>query len=288
MQENALQIATESNMTPIEILLQVDKDITVSAKKVYEFLGLHHSNYSQWYKANILENEFAEENVDYIANVVNNAGNGRPGYEFKLTVPFAKKLCMLQRNERGEQARNYFIKVEEKLKAIALKQHLPQLTPSEQLLLMAQNQVALEKRVVANEQKIEEVEGKIIEVGGDIQTALTALDKLQNSPIVFTNQSTGVWKADMDANIKLMARTYKLNLLMFKNKLYKELESAAGVALNNRITRLKNRLKKLGITLKERNTVTKLDVISIDTALRLKFEAIVKKHQAFYAAKEGK
>ena len=34
-------------------------------------------------------------------------------YDHQLTIPMAKEICMLQRNEKGKQFRQYFIKVEE-------------------------------------------------------------------------------------------------------------------------------------------------------------------------------
>lgn len=72
------------------------------------------SNYSKWYKRNILENPFAEENVDYEVFVLNdeNPKGGRPTQDFKLTANFAKKLSMQGKTERAEQAREYFIRVE--------------------------------------------------------------------------------------------------------------------------------------------------------------------------------
>lgn len=109
-------------LTPIEVLLQVSDDGTVSAKNVYEFLELNPTHYSRWCKKKIIENEFAEENVDFWSLAISGERfNPNATTDYKLTISFAKKLCMLQKNERGEQARNYFIKVEEKLKEIAKK-----------------------------------------------------------------------------------------------------------------------------------------------------------------------
>lgn len=106
------------NQTPIEIVLGIDAEGKTTARKLYEFLELNPSNYSKWYKTNILENEFAEENIDYWVFVLNdeNPQGGRPTQDFKLTASFAKKLSMTQKNEKGEQARNYFIKVEDNFK----------------------------------------------------------------------------------------------------------------------------------------------------------------------------
>ena len=112
----------QANKTPIETLLHVDDDKTVSAKKVYEFLELRQKDYSRWCKTNILGNQYAEENVDFVPFRVNAECGGQATTDYKLSVSFAKKLCMLQHNERGEQARKYFIAVEEKLKEVVQAQ----------------------------------------------------------------------------------------------------------------------------------------------------------------------
>ena len=44
---------------------------TTTARKLYKFLELEPKNYSRWCKSNIVDNEFAEENFDYWAFVVN-------------------------------------------------------------------------------------------------------------------------------------------------------------------------------------------------------------------------
>lgn len=108
------------NQTPIEVALGIDNEGKTTAKKLYTFLELNPTNYSKWYRTNILENEFAEESTDYWVFVPNdeNPQGGRPTQDFKLTASFAKKLSMLQKNEKGELARNYFIKVENKIKEI--------------------------------------------------------------------------------------------------------------------------------------------------------------------------
>lgn len=113
---NELKIKAESK-TPIEIALGIDEDGMTTARKLYEFLELAKGQFSRWAKANILENEFAEEGVDYRGFDINVEGNLTQ--DFRLTASFAKKLSMTQKNKKGEQARNYFIKVEDKLKEVA-------------------------------------------------------------------------------------------------------------------------------------------------------------------------
>lgn len=113
------QLMKQLKQTPIEILLQVDGEGKTTARKLYEFLNLAKGQFSRWAKTNILENAFAENGIDFEGFDINVEGNLTKDY--KLTASFAKKLAMSCQNERGEQAREYFIKVEEKLKQVATK-----------------------------------------------------------------------------------------------------------------------------------------------------------------------
>lgn len=113
------------NMTPIEVVLRVDKDGRVSAKNLYEFLELDKTHYPRWCKANITDNPFASENEDYMVLAIKgeNPQGGRPSNDYRLTAAFAKKLAMQSGTERGEQARCYFIACEQALVKIAKERH---------------------------------------------------------------------------------------------------------------------------------------------------------------------
>lgn len=119
------ELMKKTNQTPIEIMLKVDQEGKTTAKALYEFLELDTSHYSRWCKKNILENSFAEENVDFWAFALNGEWGGQATTDYKLTASFAKKLAMSCQNERGEQAREYFIKIEEKLKQTVGKKATP-------------------------------------------------------------------------------------------------------------------------------------------------------------------
>ena len=107
-----------SHLTPIEIALGVDENGMTTAKKLYDFLELNPSNYSRWVKTNITENQFAEEGIDYWALVANDERdfNPNPTQDFKLTAHFAKKLSVKGNGEKAEQAREYFTRLEERVK----------------------------------------------------------------------------------------------------------------------------------------------------------------------------
>lgn len=116
-----------SKLTPIEIALGIDGEGRTTAKKLYEFLELDMSNYAKWFRKNILENDFAEENTDYWVFVPKdeNPLGGRPTQDARLTAHFAKKLSMVQKNQKGEAARNYFVGVENGAKKLIEKNACP-------------------------------------------------------------------------------------------------------------------------------------------------------------------
>jgi hypothetical protein len=62
------ELMITATQTPIEVLLQVDSDGTVSARNVYDFLELHPAHYAKWCRINITENEYAEENADFLVS----------------------------------------------------------------------------------------------------------------------------------------------------------------------------------------------------------------------------
>lgn len=74
----------------------------------------NNGNYSKWFRKNILENEFAEETVDYFPFVLRyeSLTGEKERQDAKLTAHFAKKLSMVQKNQKGDAARNYFVGVE--------------------------------------------------------------------------------------------------------------------------------------------------------------------------------
>jgi len=67
-------------------LIKVDNSGKITAKELYEFLELDLSNYSKWAKSNILENQFAEVNVDFIPFVQHDERNPKPTTNYRLSI----------------------------------------------------------------------------------------------------------------------------------------------------------------------------------------------------------
>ncbi len=108
------EISEVTMQTPIEIALGVDKNGMTTARKLYDFLGLAHGQFSRWAKTNITDNEFATENEDYWRFDIDVEGNRTVDY--KLTAHFAKKLSCKGNGAKADEAREYFTTVEEKKK----------------------------------------------------------------------------------------------------------------------------------------------------------------------------
>lgn len=99
----------------------------VSARDLHEFLGVE-TPYHKWFPR-MCEYGFAE-NEDYAVTdifVHNPAGGPQSMKDAILSIDMAKEICMIQRNEKGKQARQYFLDLErawnspEKVMARALK-----------------------------------------------------------------------------------------------------------------------------------------------------------------------
>ena len=86
----------------------------VSARELHQFLESKR-DFSNWIKDRIEKYGFVE-NQDYevFAKFVENPNGGRPLTEYAISIDMAKELCMIENNERGKQARRYFIACEKK------------------------------------------------------------------------------------------------------------------------------------------------------------------------------
>ena len=97
---------------------------TVSARELHEFLESKQA-FSDWIKNRIEKYEFVE-NQDFIKlhKKMELSKTGQMGIEYHITLDMAKELSMVERNEKGKQARQYFIECERKL-----REHQAKLAP---------------------------------------------------------------------------------------------------------------------------------------------------------------
>lgn len=97
---------------------------TINARELHDFLEIGR-DFSNWIKDRIDQYEFAESR-DFVVfdspNLANQNGRGgdRRSKEYHLTLDMAKELSMVERNEKGREARRYFIDCENRLKNIKI------------------------------------------------------------------------------------------------------------------------------------------------------------------------
>ena len=117
---------------------------TVNARELHAFLEVK-SRFNDWVKNRINECRFIE-NQDFVT-LTKNLVSGGQQTEYFLTLDAAKHFAMLERNERGFEARQYFIDCEKRAQAVP---QIPQ-TLSEALRLAAD--LADEKAALLEEQQ---------------------------------------------------------------------------------------------------------------------------------------
>lgn len=95
---------------------------TVSARELHEFLGSK-QDFSTWIKNRIEKYEFVES-VDYLLHkFMEQAPSGaKHKIDYYVSVAMAKELAMVENNDKGKQARKYFIECEKQVK----EQTIPQ------------------------------------------------------------------------------------------------------------------------------------------------------------------
>ncbi|MGI7470942.1 antA/AntB antirepressor family protein [Campylobacter coli] len=107
----------------MQIQIYNDKTIgaeinSANAREIFQFLNSE-QEYANWIKNRISHYNFIE-NQDYIIELVYT--KGRPRKEYYVTLDMAKELCMVENNEKGRQARRYFIECEKRLKNLEAEQ----------------------------------------------------------------------------------------------------------------------------------------------------------------------
>lgn len=119
-----------------------------NARDLHTFLKVG-KDFSTWIKDRIEQYEFLE-NQDFaiFPEVGEKSGRGRPAKEYAITLDMAKELSMVERNERGKEARQYFINCERRANLLTRAMAIPQSLP-EALRLAADE---AEKRAAAEAQ----------------------------------------------------------------------------------------------------------------------------------------
>jgi len=117
---------------------------SVNARELHNFLGAR-KVYANWIKDRIAKYGFVE-NQDYIIVQTKRAGNNATLKEYYITLDMAKELSMVENNEKGREARQWFIEIAKQYTATPTQLDL--ITPYEvrRDLATARRKLTLEKK----------------------------------------------------------------------------------------------------------------------------------------------
>lgn len=201
-----------SKQTPIEIALQIDENGMTTLSALYSFLELDQSHYKRWYNKNIINNDFAVEDVDYeiIRPNGENPKSGRPTIDFKLTSDFAKQLSMTVKNERGQEARKYFIACEQGLKIATQR--------------LQSQQIDIKPLVDA----ITTLTNNMVTMQQDIQE----LKQSQRNRYLLEKRYPSAWYKKIAPKYKMLMDYFDCTRSELYSSIYKELEDTYDVDIN--------------------------------------------------------
>ena len=154
-------------MTELIKVQERDGEQLVSGRELHQFLEVK-TRFDIWFDR-MCEYGFAE-NIDFIAYVQKSTHANNREYtqtDYLLKISMAKEISMIQRNEKGKQAREYFIKCEEAWN-------------SPEMILARANQIQArmlenyKDKVILLEKKIEEDKPKVI-FAGAVETSKTSI-----------------------------------------------------------------------------------------------------------------
>lgn len=111
--DSALAIANNVNHQLIKVEVKDGKQL-VNGKELHEFLEIK-TAYKDWFPRMCAYG--FEEGKDF-CSILSQSTGGRPGTDHALTIEMAKEISMIQRTEKGRQARQYFIECEKQLKEL--------------------------------------------------------------------------------------------------------------------------------------------------------------------------
>ncbi len=180
-----IKITTNENMEPV-----------VSGRDLHEFLDVK-TPYDKWFPR-MTEYGFAE-GTDFSTFLSESTG-GRPATDHAIKLDMAKELAMIQRTDRGKQARQYFIQIEKEYNS-------PEKIMARALVYAEQKIATLEVDNQVKDQQIAELKPKatyydlilqcpdllsVTEIAKDYGMSAKGLNKKLNELGVQFKQS-GIW-----------------------------------------------------------------------------------------------
>lgn len=168
-------------MTELIKITERDGQRAVNARELHRFLESK-QDFSNWIKKRIEKYGFIEnQDFEVFNNSIENPKGGRPTIEYALSIDMAKELSMVENNERGRQARKYFIECEK----VAKEQMYVPKNFAEALRLAAEQQEKIEEQQKAIQQSAKEIVA-LSEQITEMQPKVSYYDKILASKATLT------------------------------------------------------------------------------------------------------
>ncbi|MCT2893953.1 antA/AntB antirepressor family protein [Lacticaseibacillus paracasei] len=234
----------------IKTITRDDGTIAVSGRELHDFLKVG-KDFSSWFK-DMAEYGF-EVGKDFSPISVKTPNGGRPRIEYVMTLDMAKEVAMIQRTDRGKQARQYFIEIDKQA-----HRDMTGLSPATRAA------VAATQALAAQERRLNRVDAKVDAISDIVSI------------------STMDWRRATRDIITKIAHMRGDDYQATRKDIYKDVEQRGGYSLSTRLTNLRNRMAGEGQSLSKRNKTNKVDVIGNDKRLIEIYMAVVKDHAIKY------
>ena len=239
-------------------LIKINNENKVNGRSLHEFLQIG-TPYTIWFER-MCEYGFTE-NTDYWTankNVIRADGVEMPQKQInhEMTIEMAKEISMIQRNERGKQARLYFIECEKRLKQASKSMNQLEIMAESIRILQEQNQrmAQIEQEQAEQKQELQDIR--------DVVTLRP--DSWRDDTKYILDKIAAALGGDSEA--------YK----DIRNQSYTELEKRAHCRLKQQLKNAKKRMEERGASKTEINSLRILDMIDKNQRLIEIYLSVVK------------
>ena len=116
-------------ITPVQIGVQTVQ--AVNARELHTWLEVN-TRFNDWIERRIKEYGFIEGQDFCYSNLSSKEGRGgHNAIEYFITIDMAKELAMVERTDKGKEARQYFIAIEKQYRNVALAMQQQGLSPAQ-------------------------------------------------------------------------------------------------------------------------------------------------------------